>query len=49
MKLTKASSRTTLRDIEQLINIGVLEQEGAGGRSTSSRLKKVVVSKALSA
>ncbi len=42
MKLTKASSRTALRDIEELIDIGVLEQEEAGGRSTSYRLKKVV-------
>ena len=42
MKLTKASSRTALRDIEKLIDIGVLEQEAAGGRSTSYRLKKNV-------
>jgi Fic family protein len=42
MKMTKASSRTALRDIEQLIAFGVLEQEEAGGRSTSYRLKKVV-------
>jgi Fic family protein len=42
MKMTKASSRTALRDIEELIAFGVLEQEGAGGRSTSYRLKKVV-------
>ena len=42
MKLTKASSRTALRDIGELIDIGVLEQEEAGGRSTSYRLKKVV-------
>jgi len=41
MKLTKASSRTALRDIEELIGLGVLEQEEAGGRSTSYRLKKV--------
>ena len=41
MKLTKASSRTALRDIEGLIGLGVLEQEEAGGRSTSYRLKKV--------
>ncbi len=40
MKLTKASSRTALRDIEELIGLGVLEQEEAGGRSTSYRLKK---------
>jgi Fic family protein len=42
MKLTKASSRTALRDLEELIDIGVLEQEEAGGRSTSYRLKKDV-------
>jgi Fic family protein len=40
MKLTKASSRTALRDIEELIDLDVLEQEEAGGRSTSYRLKK---------
>jgi Fic family protein len=40
MKLTKASSRTALRDIEELIAIGIIEQEEAGGRSTSYRLKK---------
>jgi len=39
MKLTKASSRTALRDIEELISLGVLEQEEAGGRSTSYRLR----------
>ena len=41
MKLTKASSRTALRDIEGLIGLDVLEQEEAGGRSTSYRSKKV--------
>ena len=41
MKMTKASSRTALRDIEELIALGVLEQEEAGGRSTSYRLKRV--------
>jgi len=40
MKITKASSRTALRDIEELIVAGVIEQEEAGGRSTSYRLKK---------
>jgi Fic family protein len=39
-KITKASSRTALRDIEELIEMGVLEQEEAGGRSTSYRLRK---------
>lgn len=42
MKMTKTSSRTALRDIEELIAIGVLEQEEAGGRSTSYRLKRFV-------
>jgi len=42
MKLTKASSRTALRDIEELIGLGVVEQEEAGGRSTSYRLKEIV-------
>ena len=40
MKLTKASSRTALRDIDELIELGILEQEEAGGRSTSYRMKK---------
>ena len=40
MKLTKASSRTALRDINELIELGILEQAEAGGRSTSYRLKK---------
>jgi Fic family protein len=42
MKITKASSRTVLRDIEELIAIGVIEREEAGGRSTSYRLKKKI-------
>ncbi len=37
--LTKAPSRIAFRDIGQLINIGVLEQEKMGGSSTSYRLK----------
>jgi len=41
MKLTKTSSRTALRDIEELIELGLMEQEEAGGRSTSYRLKKM--------
>jgi Fic family protein len=40
MKITKASSRTALRDIGELIAAGVIEQEEAGGRSTSYRLKR---------
>jgi Fic family protein len=46
MKMTKASSRTALRDIEELIDIGVIEQEEAGGRSTSYRLKPKAESQA---
>ena len=38
MKLTKASSLTALRDINELIEMGILEQEEAGGRSTAYRL-----------
>jgi ribosomal protein L19E len=45
MKITKASSRTALRDIEELIASGVIEQEEAGGRSTSYRLKKIIEQK----
>jgi Fic family protein len=45
MKITEASSRTALRDIEELIAIGVIEQEEAGGRSTSYRLKRLVEEK----
>ncbi len=40
MKMTKTSSRTALRDIEELIEMGIIEQEEAGGRSTSYRLVK---------
>jgi Fic family protein len=42
MKMTKASSRTALRDIEELIELKILEQEDAGGRSTSYRRPKTV-------
>jgi Fic family protein len=47
MKLTKASSRTALRDIEVLIASGIIEQEEAGGRSTSYRLRKIVEQESL--
>ncbi|MGB9430659.1 MAG: Fic family protein [Candidatus Acidiferrum sp.] len=40
MKLTKASSRTALRDIDELIGLGILEQTEAGGRSTAYRLAR---------
>jgi Fic family protein len=40
MKLTKASSRTALRDINELIELGIIVQEESGGRSTSYRLEK---------
>src|SRR5580698_7623262 len=46
MKITKASSRTALRDIEELIALGIIEQEEAGGRSTSYRLNRIVEDKA---
>ena len=39
------NNQTALRDIEELIAIGVVEQEEAGGRSTSYRLKKNVEEK----
>jgi Fic family protein len=42
MKMTEASSRTALREIEELIALGIIEQEEAGGRSTSYRSKRVV-------
>jgi Fic family protein len=42
MKLTKASSRTALRHIEELIELGPMEQDGAGGRSTSYRLNEII-------
>src|SRR6202521_1216823 len=45
MKMTKVSSRTALRDIEELIAMGVIEQEEAGGRSTSYRLSRIVEEK----
>jgi Fic family protein len=45
VKITKVSSRTALRDIEELIAIGVIEQEEAGGRSTSYRLRMIVEEK----
>lgn len=41
MNITKASSRTALRDIEELIATGIMEREEAGGRSTSYRLRIV--------
>jgi Fic family protein len=45
VKMTKASSRTALRDIEELIALGIIEQEEAGGRSTSYRLKQIIETK----
>jgi Fic family protein len=45
MKMTKASSRTALRDIDELIAAGIMEQEEAGGRSTSYRLIKTTKSR----
>jgi Fic family protein len=37
-KMTKSSPRTALRDIQEMIGLGILEQEEGGGRSTSYRL-----------
>ncbi len=39
-KIAKCSSDTALRDIQQLINKGILIKEAAGGRSTSYILKE---------
>jgi Fic family protein len=39
-KMTNSSPRTALRDIDQLIAVGILEREKGGGRSTSYRLKE---------
>jgi Fic family protein len=41
MKFAKTSSRTALRDIDELITEGILEPEEAGGRSSSYRLKRL--------
>jgi Fic family protein len=41
MKITKTSSRTALREIGELIAMGVIEEEEVGGRSTSYRLRIV--------
>ncbi len=38
-KITKASSDTALRDIQDLINKGLLRKEAQGGRSTNYELK----------
>ena len=40
-KLTKRSQDSALRDIEDLINKGVLTKDSAGGRSTSYSLAKI--------
>jgi Fic family protein len=37
--LAKCSSDTALRDITELVDLGVLQRSGAGGRSTSYELK----------
>jgi Fic family protein len=34
-KITKCSSDSALRDMKALVQLGVLKQEPAGGRSTS--------------
>jgi Fic family protein len=40
--LTKSSSDTALRDIQQLVDRGVLVRSSAGGRSTWYSLREVV-------
>ncbi len=40
-KLEKCSQDTALRDIEDLIQKGVLTKDSAGGRSTSYSLAKI--------
>ena len=40
-KITKSSADTALRDINDLIEKGLLSKEGAGGRSTSYYLREV--------
>ncbi|NLB63612.1 MAG: Fic family protein [Fibrobacter sp.] len=40
-KITKVSTDTALRDIKDLINKGVLQETGEGGRSTNYELKKL--------
>lgn len=39
-KIAKCSKDTAIRDINDLVNKGILQQEEAGGRSTSYRLKQ---------
>lgn len=39
--MTKTSTDTALRDIQDLIKKGILEQENSGGRSTSYRLREI--------
>jgi Fic family protein len=38
-KMTKSSPDTALRDIQNLIEKGMLEKEEGGGRSTSYKIK----------
>jgi Fic family protein len=40
--MTKVSTDTALRDIQDLVKKGILEQEEGGGRSTSYRLKGIL-------
>jgi len=39
-KITKSSSDTAVRDINDLVQKGILQKDEAGGRSTSYSLKK---------
>ncbi len=43
-KIEKCSSDTALRDIQDLLNKGILIKESAGGRSTNYRLTELVPS-----
>ena len=39
-KMTKVSQDTAGRDINELLALGILEKDAAGGRSTSYKLKE---------
>jgi len=39
--MTKTTTDTALRDIQDLVKKGILEQENSGGRSTSYRLREI--------
>jgi len=41
-KITKCSKDTAIRDINDLINKGILQKQPAGGRSTNYKLKRII-------